>query len=270
MLSRLVITFLPRSKRLLISWLQSPSAVIFGAPQNKLDKLDQTRQDVKKQRQYFANSGPSSQSYGFPVVMYGCESWTIKTAEHLIIDAFELCCWRRPLRFPWTARRSNQSILKEIIPEYSLEGVMLKLKLQYFGHLMGRTDSFEKTVMLGRTEGERKWGWQWIRGLHGITDSTDFSLSKLWDFRMQMEAWHATVLGVAKNLTQVSDWTELSLDSCSDSQSFLVMHALFSQDENQQEEFWEVVGHVVSPFDLSWTRLIGSGLFCVPYQDLQS
>ena len=123
------------------------------------ENLDQPRQHIKKQRHYFANKGPSSQSYGFfPVVMYGCESWTIKKAEHQRIDAFELWCWRRLLRVPWTARRSNQSILKEISPEYSLEGLILKLKLQYFGHLMRRADSLEKTLMLGRIEGRRRRG----------------------------------------------------------------------------------------------------------------
>ena len=119
---------------------------------------DQTRQHIKKQRHYFANKGPSSQAMVFPVVMYGCESWTMKKSEHRRIDAFELWCWRRLLRVPWTARRSNQSILKEISPEYSLEGLMLKLKLQYFDHLMQRTDTFEKTLMLGKIEGRRRRG----------------------------------------------------------------------------------------------------------------
>ena len=128
---------------------------------------DQPRQHIKKQRHYFADKVPSSQNYGFPVVMYGCESWIIKKAECRRTDAFELWCWRRPLRVPWTARRSNKSILKEISPEYSLEGLMLKLKLQYFGHLMWRTDSLEKTLMLGKVEGKRK-GQQRIRWLDGI------------------------------------------------------------------------------------------------------
>jgi len=165
------------------------------------ESYKKSRQRIKKQRHYFANKDLYRQSYNFPIVMYRCESWTIKKAAHRRIDAFELWCWRRLLRVSWSARRSNQSILKEINFEYSLEGLMLKLKLQYFGHLMWRTDSLEKTLMLEKIEGKRRRGRQRIRWLDSIINSMDMSLSKLREIVKDREAWHTVVHGSQTDTT---------------------------------------------------------------------
>ena len=163
----------------------------------------------------------------FPVVMYGCECWIVKKAEHWRIDAFELWCWRRLLQVPWAARRSNQSILKEISPGSSLEGLMLKLKLQDFGHLMGRADSFKKTLMLGKIEGRRRKGWQRMRWSDGITDSMDMGLGELQKLVINREAWCAVVHGVSKSWTQLSDWTELNWTDLGSSSFSVLSFCLF-------------------------------------------
>ena len=168
--------------------------------------------------------------------MYGCESWTVKNAERRRIDAFELWCWRRLLRVPWTARRSNHCILKEISPRCSLEGMMLKLKLQYFGHLMRRVDSLEKTLMQGGIEGRRQRGWERMRSLDGITDSMDVSLSELWE----MVFWRSVIHGVAKSRTQLSDWTELNWTAKHHKHQYLLNNIKSQERWNKYGREWQL------------------------------
>ena len=191
----------------LFSWVPRSLWMLTSAMKLKDPCYDKPRQHTEKLRHQFADKGPYSQSYGFPVVMYECESWTIKEDWVLSNWCFWTMVMEKILKVPWTAKRSNQSILKEISPEYSLEGLMLKLKLQNFGHLMIRTDSLEKTLMLGKIEGRRKRGWQKMRWLDDITYLMDMRLSKLWEIVKDREALYASVHRVAKSWTEVSDWT---------------------------------------------------------------